>query len=56
MKCAERNFIVTMVNAVVDSKYQYDRSEIVAYFESQTVLLVTFIHAIDDIGQREVSE
>jgi hypothetical protein len=37
MKCAWRNFIVTMVNAVVDSKCQYERSEIVAHFESQTV-------------------
>jgi hypothetical protein len=39
MKCAWRNFIVTMVNAVVDSKCQYERSEIVAHFESQTVLV-----------------
>jgi hypothetical protein len=37
MKCAWRNFIVTMVNAVVDSKCQYERSEIVAHFESKTV-------------------
>jgi hypothetical protein len=39
MKCAWRNFIVTMVNAVVDSKCQYERSEIVAHFESQAVLI-----------------
>jgi hypothetical protein len=38
MKCAKRNFIVTMVNAVANSKCQYDRSEIVAHFEPQTVL------------------
>jgi hypothetical protein len=38
MKFAKRNFIVTTVNAVADSKCQYDRSEIVAHFESQTVL------------------
>jgi hypothetical protein len=38
MKCAKRNFIFTMVNAVADSKCQYERSEIMAHFESQTVL------------------
>jgi hypothetical protein len=38
MKCAWRNFIVTMVNAIVDLKCQYERDEIVAHFKSQTVL------------------
>ena len=42
MKCAKSHFVFTMVNADVDSKCQYDRSEILAYFESQSVLSPIF--------------
>jgi hypothetical protein len=44
-----------MVNAVVDSKCQYERSEIVAHFESQAVLCFGFTKPKQPILGTELS-